>query len=278
MKEISYEKSKKIILDILLEFHRFCRKENLRYSLYAGTLIGALRHQGFIPWDDDIDVLMPREDYERLFCVYPASQHPEYLKLNDSRTTKGYFYPFMKLEDTRTLMIGKGKEKFRMGLHIDIFPLDGMPKSNIMGNAYLYLHRMFRHITTLASLHLRVKDRSLPKQLFLLIFKIITLGTKSSYWNKISHWLARRYPWEKSQWAGNVIWGYCTKEKVPSIYYQGNQSVSFESFQFDAIGNADGYLRCVYGDYMTPPPPEKRIPEHLSQGEVYIKDTYSIPD
>lgn len=278
MKELSYEKSKKIILDILLEFHRFCHRENLRYSLYAGTLIGALRHQGFIPWDDDIDVLMPREDYERLLHIYHTSSHPEYLILKDSRTTKDYFYPFMKLEDSRTLMIGKGKEKIRMGLHIDIFPLDGMPKSNIVGNAYLYVHRMLRHLTTLASLHLRVKGRSLIKQLFLILFKIITFGTSSASWNKISHWLARRYSWDKSRWAGNVIWGYCTKEKVPAIYYQGNQAISFEGFQFDAIGNADGYLRCVYGDYMTPPPPEKRNPEHLTQGEIYIKDTYSISD
>ena len=103
MKEISVSQAKQILLEILQEFHQFCHRENLRYSLYAGSLIGALRHQGFIPWDDDIDVLMPREDYERLFHLYRTSPHPAYLELNDSRTRPGYFYPFMKLEDTRTI-------------------------------------------------------------------------------------------------------------------------------------------------------------------------------
>ena len=278
MKEISVSQAKQILLEILQEFHQFCHRENLRYSLYAGSLIGALRHQGFIPWDDDIDVLMPREDYERLCHLYRTSPHPAYLELNDSRTRPGYFYPFMKLEDTRTIMIGKGKKRVRIGLHIDIFPLDGMPKSLIAANAYLYLHRLFRHAATLASLHLRVKGRSLPKQLFLFMFKTLTLGATSARWNKISHWIARRYSWEKSRWAGNVIWGYGTKEKVPGAYYQGNQAVPFEGFQFDAMGNADGYLRCVYGNYMAPPPPEKRIPGHITPGEIYIKNFCSVPD
>ena len=277
MKEISEEKAKQIILNILEEFHQFCHREGLHYSLYAGTLIGALRHQGFIPWDDDIDVLMPREDYERLFNVYQTANHPEHLRLNDSRTSPGYFYPFMKLEDTRTVMIGAGKERIRMGLHIDIFPLDGMPKSRILANAYLRLHRLFRHITTLASLHLGVKNRSLPKRLFLFMFKIATLGMSSARWNKISHWIARHYSWKKSRWSGNVIWGYCTREKVPSDYYKENQSVSFEGHQFDAMGNADGYLRCVYGDYMTPPPPDQRYPIHLTKGDIYVKNFYDSP-
>lgn len=184
MKEISVSQAKQILLEILQEFHQFCHRENLRYSLYAGSLIGALRHQGFIPWDDDIDVLMPREDYERLFHLYRTSPHPAYLELNDSRTRPGYFYPFMKLEDTRTIMIGKGKERVRIGLHIDIFPLDGMPKSLIAANAYLYLHRLFRHAATLASLHLWVKGRSLPKQLFLFMFKTLTLGAASAVGTK----------------------------------------------------------------------------------------------
>ena len=123
MKEISAPQAKRILVEILQEFHQFCHRENLRYSLYAGSLIGALRHQGFIPWDDDIDVLMPREDYERLFQLYHTSPHPAHLELNDSRTRPDYFYPFMKLEDTRTIMVGKGKERVRIGLHIDIFLL-----------------------------------------------------------------------------------------------------------------------------------------------------------
>ena len=110
------------------------------------------------------------------------------------------------------------------------------------------------------------------------MFKTLTLGAASARWNKISHWIARRYSWEKSRWAGNVIWGYGTKEKVPGAYYQGNQAVPFEGFQFDAMGNADGYLRCVYGNYMAPPPPEKRIPGHITPGEIYIKNFCSVPD
>ena len=90
MKELTIEQAKKIQLHVLKCFHELCNRTGLRYSLYAGTLIGALRHRGFIPWDDDVDVAMPREDYEKLLRSFYEIEHPEYLELYDSRTHTGY--------------------------------------------------------------------------------------------------------------------------------------------------------------------------------------------
>ncbi len=273
MKEISIEQTKPLLLNILLDFHRYCEKEGLRCFLHGGTLLGAIRHKGFIPWDDDIDVAMPRADYERLFENFENSGHPEYLRLKDYRTTPGYFYPFMKLEDTRTLMRSPGKEQFEIGLHIDIFPLDGMPKHEWAANVFMRIQRLLRHVTTCASLHLGVKGRSLPKKLFLLFFKTVTLGAPPSFWNKLINRRARRYDWLDSAWTGNVVWVDYADRKARSESFRGASRVMFESHEFHAIGNPDGYLSVMYGDYMTPPPPHKRNSVHLEGARLYVEDT-----
>ena len=118
MKKITPEEIKKIQLDLLIQFAEFCKKNNLYYCLAYGTLLGAIRHKGFIPWDDDIDVIMPRPDYEK-FCKLVAEKKIATSLQNNST------YPFVKIIDTRTLVRERFAQKEEVGIWIDVFVLDG---------------------------------------------------------------------------------------------------------------------------------------------------------
>ena len=120
------EELHQIETDILTAIDEICRKENIRYYLAGGTLLGAVRHKGFIPWDDDIDIAMPRDDYERFLKVMRKGAHP-YYKILALEYKEDYPYTFAKVVDTRTRLQEEiGKDLPEMGVFIDIFPLDGM--------------------------------------------------------------------------------------------------------------------------------------------------------
>ena len=126
MREIQFEEMKKIELNILIYFTEVCEENNLRYYLGGGTLLGAVRHKGFIPWDDDIDVMMPRPDFQKLLSLSINNENYNIIKPG----TAGYYYNFAKLVDTRTILEEKGIKRIDgLGVYIDIFPLDGMPET-----------------------------------------------------------------------------------------------------------------------------------------------------
>ena len=130
MKQIELPEMKAIEIAILDCFDSFCRENGLSYSLAGGTLLGAVRHKGFIPWDDDIDVLMSRENYEKLQSL--AASFPNPYQVNSIHTEtnrrKPYLYTYTKIVDTRTLLVEKPDElDYETGIYIDVFPLDGQP-------------------------------------------------------------------------------------------------------------------------------------------------------
>jgi lipopolysaccharide cholinephosphotransferase len=116
---------REIQMGILDDVHRFCEEQGLRYSLSSGTLIGAVRHQGYIPWDDDIDIYMLRSDYERFLKSY-HDQNGHYRVLNPKKEDH-YYYTFAKVVDQRTKMVEKETEGYEIGVYIDVFPVDYVP-------------------------------------------------------------------------------------------------------------------------------------------------------
>ena len=117
------------MLEILLEVDKICKKHNIRYWLSSGTLIGAMRHDGFIPWDDDLDIEMMRSDYLRLMKVLPA-ELPEWLALQNDETDSNYFYFYAKVRDKRSRMLEQnGYDRLwkEQGIYIDIFPMERHP-------------------------------------------------------------------------------------------------------------------------------------------------------
>lgn len=143
LQKLKLEEVKQTELEILLEFNRFCENNKLRYLLAFGTALGAARHGGFIPWDDDIDVIMPRKDYERFLATYPENSSNRY-KLTSYRD-KSSIYHFAKLIDTTTLVYETYlNPKYSTGLWIDVFPIDRVPLEAHLENKVSKVRRLFR--------------------------------------------------------------------------------------------------------------------------------------
>ena len=127
-KKLNSDEVKKIELQLLLKFDELCKKHDLQYSLCGGTLLGAIRHKGFIPWDDDIDVMMPRDDFEKLLKLEKTQASDQVEKLVSWKSGKS-IYPFIKMINTKTVLKEKYLDKeYTTGVWIDIFPIDGMPE------------------------------------------------------------------------------------------------------------------------------------------------------
>ena len=128
-------------LDILKEFIRICNKYELRYFLLGGSCLGTVRHQGFIPWDDDIDVGMPRPDYER-FMEIAQNELPEYYFLQNSKTDPDYPLCFAKIRDSRTTFIERSVSHLNInhGIYFDIFPLDGLSNGSLFELRYKFYY------------------------------------------------------------------------------------------------------------------------------------------
>lgn len=258
------EERKVLLFEILKDFKNFCVQHELTYSLFGGTLLGAIRHGGFIPWDDDVDVAMPRLDYEAFIKLFEGSVLAKKYKLYNSNVYPDYPYPFLKLANPKTLIQGCGKDsRFEMGLHIDIFPLDGFPRRKWLATLQFRFHFLLRQLSVLSSLHVYVKKRSVFKVCFLLFYKVCTLGVKPRFWHCISNYVAKRHKICSSFWAGNCVWGVGIQEVLPACIFMKRKDVFFEKEKFSSFEDADAYLSGIYGDYMTPPPVEQRIGGHL---------------
>ena len=257
MMELSTNEMKIIQLEILDDFHSFCIKEGLRYSLCGGTMIGAVRHGGYIPWDDDIDLMMPRQDYDKFISSY-SSKVNEVIDLSDIETCEEQF---VKVSRKGTIMEDITTGRRLWGVNVDIFPIDGMPDNYIP-----YTER-------LQDLHIKVRE-SCPlykaatrkpmywKSRFLLkwIFKgrpVDVLFTK-----KIMNDIAHSNLPDLSP-LSTVIFGDFRIFPFQSSVFQEYDTIVFEGKPYNCIKDRDLYLTKVYGNYMQLPPIEKRVTHHL---------------
>lgn len=266
MRQLDNEEAKKIELNILLDFHRFCEENGLTYFLAYGTLIGAIRHKGFIPWDDDVDVHMPRSDYNRLIELY-NDKNPNGRYKVIAPNTKESMHSYIKVIDTQTLKIEdgidyKGRE---LGVDIDVFPLDGQPDSDTEFNAwYDKLIRLYK----ICCYCLLDTKKSFKRFVAVPIIRIISGGYSHTF--KKAEKLHKLYPYETSNWIGCVE-GYCNSRgnRYKKEWFSDIAKVEFEGYIFNAPIEYDKVLKTVYGDYMKLPPVEKQVTHHTNK--MYIK-------
>ena len=248
--ELSDLRAKQI--PILQCIDQVCRQHNLRYYLWAGTLLGAVRHKGFIPWDDDMDISMPRPDYE-LLVQHAHEWLPAPFEVIGSHNRPDYPYPFIKVIDGSTTLIERPDFMFPEGVFLDIFPLDGYPASDKEGRRHLSNYHFWRHL-----LFLRGRDpfkhghgpRSWWPQLLHKVFSLSWLQ------NKVQG-LMKKYPFEESPRAIEIE--YLTRGIVEKDWLGTGIPIQFEGETYNTVENPDACLHTFYGDYMTLPPKEKQV-------------------
>lgn len=280
MKEITKSEAKEIQLSLLNLLDTLCREHDLRYSLYGGTLLGAVRHKGYIPWDDDIDVIMPREDYETLRAHFAEWVHPDYIHLQDYRTNPYYYFPFIKLSDERTILQSARKFEHTIGIDLDIFPLDGMPRHKWTALPWLWMSHFLRKCQSMAIREgWLVKKEAWYERPARCLFRVLTLGCGPLFFCRLQDKFATLYQWDKSRWATNVLWMDNIKDggkknMVPVNYYGPPFStILFEGKMYQSVADSHHLLSMLYKDYMTLPPVEARTNVHLFG--MWWKDAYT---
>lgn len=249
---------KKAELDILRTFVEVCEKLNLRYYLLGGTLLGAVRHQGFIPWDDDIDVGMLREDYE-IFLDKAQALLPEHLFLQTIFTDPDYRMCFAKIRNSNTTFVETVADTLHInhGVFIDIFPLDHYPQEERAQKKLAWRKKLYTR-RALCGMNLGktgAKHRSKEA--------LLELAYPS-----LDGVLRKREGMYKSIPPSGLIanhggaWG--KKEIVPASWYGEGTKLMFEGLQVSGPAEYDKWLTQVYGDYMQLPPVEKRVGHHYT--------------
>ena len=258
MTEKNRSEVQEIIWNIMKEIKPIISESGLKYFMLGGTLLGAIRHKGFIPWDDDIDIGMPREDYESFIKKIP-DKLPSYLKLNTYWDDSSHHYYFSRVVDIRHTMVRKGSTIERNeDVWVDIFPLDGMPNNVLL--RYIHMGRLLYarvryHIATFDKVNLKRPNRPLSERIVIWFVMHTGIGTKSDpkvWLDKIDR-LLKKYSIKNTDWVCNFMGQYKFKEMFPKSWYGEGKLYDFEDDQLIGPVYYDKVLTQQYGDYMTPP-------------------------
>lgn len=255
MRKLSNTEIKQTIFDILCSFSEYCDAHGLQYFLSGGTLLGAIRHKGFIPWDDDVDVLMPRKDFDAFHEDVKKEPITDYYKVIGLNAGNS-FTPFAKVVDTRTIVDEKYISSDKQ-LWIDIFPMDGLPEDEEESKKILEKARKLKMNLTRTQAKIgqgKSLIRTIVKIPAMIVLKMIgpeSLGKKLDK-------MARSYGFDESDFIAGISWSLGAKERMEKAKYLPLEDVEFNGRKFHAPAGWDYYLTNIYGDYMTLPPKEKR--------------------
>lgn len=252
----STEEIQEILLPILIYIDKLCKEHNLRYSLAGGTLLGAVRHKGFIPWDDDIDIMMPRPDYDRLIMIVQQGFSSDYGILSTYDLDNFYVGKVSKLYSKHTLLKEFTDElNLEYGAFVDIIPIEGVP------NDYETRLKMSRQIHYYSrALHLYVASlysKNIVRKRCSCLFKNL-----AQYALKKSNEIFYKYPFEKSEYVTSVIDQNFEKVLMRREYFDDLCDVDFMGHKVKIFTNYERYLKTMYGNYMEFPPPSKRYSQH----------------
>ena len=244
-----------VINGVLRQYIAICKEHHLTYFCCGGTAIGAVRHQGMIPWDDDVDVFMPRPDYDRFISQF--NKPDNYYQVIDMSIDKKYGFPFAKVHDTRTFVDELQYAKDHFGVYIDIFPIDGVGEDE-------QVFRILRWRKLLHTKKANYYQRTLSKKIINTFGKIVLLPFSVHRILSFIDHEARKYPYGSTPKAGNIVNPYGPREIVNLSCFSDTIYKEFEGMQFRAPIGYDEYLRSIYGDYMQLPPEDKRHSPHVS--------------
>lgn len=252
--DIDLKKLQEKELEILNEFARVCNKLNLRFFLSSGTTIGAVRHKGFIPWDDDVDVIMPWNDYKK-FLKYGQKEIDSKFFIQ-SNFSDLWYREFSKVRMNGTTAIEKSYEDihFHQGVWIDIFPVIGV-KDDKKWIEKFNRYIKFRDLFVQDLFFEKTETLSAPLKLL----KKVPLGLRRAM-IKFMDLFFMKNPSKRE--CGTHLWGFGITQYYDSRFFEESVSADFEGYTFPVPKEYDEYMTQMYGDYMTPPPEEDRVNKH----------------
>ena len=256
--ELKNDEIKQVCLQILSDVAEFCEKNGIQYFLVCGTALGAIRHNGFIPWDDDVDIGMPRPDYDRFVDLYKSEKYI----VCDTRYDRKYPYGFAKVCDNRTILIENVENPFNLGVYIDIFPIDGLPDNEELQKKHMKIINWDLRLLSWKCISHDKKVGWLHKVIQLLAKAVLFVVPVHVLVRKLEYDV-KKYSYRDANYVGHLVtkamWGSDIK---PKELFSFPIKHKFEECEFFVPGQVEAYLTQEYGDYMKLPPKEKQIAKH----------------
>ena len=267
MRKIDINECHTLLLNIAKELDRICTKHNIPYYMIGGTMLGAIRHKGFIPWDDDMDFGIPREFYQQFIDVCQAELNPRYKFINEDNSDYAVL-GIGKIIDTNTFLkeIYSVDTEETIGINIDVFPLDYTDGAN---DFFSFNNRMRLAFKLQKLLFVKADDRKGWKKWFAKFVKAVLPLNKKTLLNYINRKFLERSWLDNNDYVFNVAgaWGL-RKELIPQEFFGKPTRHQFEDIELLGVTNYDAYLKWVYSNYMQLPPEDKR---HIHFDNAYIK-------
>lgn len=258
MKKMTLREVQEFSIILLKEFHSFCVDHNLHYSLAYGSLIGAVRHQGFIPWDDDIDVMMPRPDYDKFIKLYTDNDNFACLAYEKGNS----LFAYARLVDLKRTYAKPGTPWSNMdtGIWIDVFPIDGVENDKVkfletVKEIYPIWCKTVYARQAMGGLSFK---KSLKWNINRLKKMILYRNKHSVYFNKQME-VCKRFCYSECSYVSNLSHMlYASRSYFKKEMFEKYTDIQFEKNEFKCIDDYHSFLTMIYGDYMTLPPIEKR--------------------
>lgn len=273
MKKLTLDEVKQEELKVLLAFDRLTRKHEIRYSLAYGTLLGAIRHKGFIPWDDDVDVIVPRPDYERLLSLIRGGQLDTGELIFQGFELGNFPMPYLKFSNSAIEVRDiANKASIPLYLWIDVFPLDGVPDDEASWDVECDKAQTWKNLIKAGNYRFFGAGKGLRNRLAKMAVKpwIAALSLDDRAEMSIIAAAKAGPSYAAAEFVADVVWGpYGRGERFNRGLIRDYVSVEFEGCQLPALSGWDAYLTGIYGNYMELPPVEKRVAHGV---EAWVKE------
>lgn len=260
MRLIDVEELKAIQLDILQAIDKFCEENGIVYSMACGTMLGAVRHKGYIPWDDDIDIYLLREDYNRLIKLFPDTYLGEYKLISLERDIR-WDRPYAKAYDSKTLLKENSYTTVDIGVNIDVYPIDDVPDGERQWRKYDRRRRFFQKMDVVKRIRISSR-RGIIKNATLWAMKLPFCFLKRRHTARFLNWYSQKNNNKGYTSVFECVQGLLQKHKFSKDLFSSMVRMPFEDRSFMGFADYDAYLRNAYGDYMQLPPEEEQIPHH----------------